>query len=341
MNSSETPPSASDSSSSTNKEVQNWKEAWNFSPGPRTRKEFQWLALKGICMGSADIIPGVSGGTIAFITGIYTQWLAAIASINLIFFKKLLSFELRGALAEVHVRFLLPLLLGIGVAIVSTARLMHYLITEHGVLTWSLFFGLILASIFVVGKEIDQWNGSAILFIGLGALAAFLIVGLIPVSTPESWWFIILSGIIAICAMVLPGLSGSFILLILGKYEFVTGAVKNPFNLENILIILLFASGCAIGIMGFSRILKYLLARYHSATMAILTGVMIGAMRKVWPWKEVLESKVVRGKIHVLQEQNIFPPQLDAQVIFAFFLMLIGIVFVLSLEKFSRSSRVS
>ncbi len=318
--------------------IHDWKDVWNFSPGPRTRKEFQSLILKGFCMGSADVIPGVSGGTIAFITGIYSQWLSAIASINLVFFRKVLSFDLKGGLAEIHLRFLLPLLLGIGVAIVSTARLMHYLITEHGILTWSLFFGLILASIFIVGKEIETWKGSAFVFVGIGALGAFFIVGLIPVTTPESWWFILLSGIIAICAMVLPGLSGAFILLILGKYEFVTNAVKNPFNLENIVIIILFFSGCVLGIMGFSRILKFLLANFRNATMAVLTGVMIGAMRKVWPWKEVLETKVIRGKIHVLQEQNILPPQFDTQVIFAIVLMILGIVFVLSLEKLSRSS---
>ena len=292
-------------------------------------------------MGSADIIPGVSGGTIAFITGIYSQWLAAITSINLAFFKKVLRLDLKGALAEIHLRFLFPLLLGIGIAIVSTARLMHYLITQHGVLTWSLFFGLILASIYVVGKEIERWKGNTFVFVGIGALGAFFIVGLIPVTTPESWWFILLSGIIAICAMVLPGLSGSFILLILGKYEFVTGAIKNPFNLENIVIILLFASGCVVGIMGFSRILKFFLNNYRDATMALLTGVMIGAMRKVWPWKEVLEEKVIRGKVHVLQEQNILPLQFDTQVMFALILMLFGIAFVLLLEKFSRPSQTS
>ncbi len=321
--------------------INTWKDAWGASPGPQNKKDYQILFLKGFCMGSADIIPGVSGGTIAFITGIYSHWLAAIASINLVFVKKLISFDWKGALAEIHVRFLLALLLGIGIAILSTARLMHYLITTHPVLTWSLFFGLILASILVVGKEIENWKGSSLVFVGVGAVSAYVVVGLIPVTTPESWWFILFSGIIAICAMVLPGLSGSFILLILGKYEFITGAIKNPFQLDNIVIIVLFGCGCVIGIIGFSRILKYFLAHYRNATMGILTGFMIGAMRKVWPWKEVLETKVIRGKVHVLQEQNILPPQFDSQLIFAIALIMIGFAFVLFLEKMSQSARTS
>ncbi len=292
-------------------------------------------------MGTADIVPGVSGGTIAFISGIYSQWLGAIVSINLVFVRSLLRFEWKSALAEIHLRFLLPLLFGIGVAIVSTARLMHYLITTHAVLTWSLFFGLILASIFIVGKEIDSWQGTTILFAGGGGLSAYFIVGVIPLTTPETWWFLVFSGIIVICAMVLPGLSGSFLLLILGKYEFVTGAVKNPFNLDNMLVIFLFALGCVIGIVGFSRILKSLLSHYRSATMALLTGVMVGAMRKIWPWKEILESKVIHGEIHILEEQNILPAQFDIQLLLAVILMIVGIVLVLVLAKISQRTMES
>ncbi len=287
-------------------------------------------------MGTADIIPGVSGGTIAFITGIYSQWLGAIVSINLTFVKNLLRLEWKSALAEIHLRFLLTLFLGIAVAILTTARVMHYFINNHAVLTWSLFFGLILASIFVVGKEIDSWQGPTIFFAGAGGLGAFLIVGMIPVTTPETWWFLVFSGIIVICAMVLPGLSGSFLLLILGKYEFVMGAIKNPFNFENLLVIFLFAAGGLIGIVSFSRVLKFFLSHYRQATMALLTGVMIGAMRKIWPWKEVLESKVIKGETHVLQEQNILPTKFDSQFLLAVILMIVGVVFVLILEKLSQ-----
>lgn len=287
-------------------------------------------------MGAADIIPGVSGGTIAFITGIYSQWLEAIASVNLIFVKKFFRFDWKGALAEVHVRFIVPLLFGIALAIVSVARLMNYLISSHAVLTWSLFFGLILASIYIVSKEIKRWRGSTLVFVAAGAVGAYWVVGLIPVATPETWWFLLFSGMIAICAMVLPGLSGAFILLVLGKYEFVTGALKNPFALENLFIIFFFVCGCLIGIIGFSRLLKFFLTHYHDLTLALLTGVMVGAMRKIWPWKEVLETKIIRGKTHVLQEQNVLPSQLDSQVFWAVLLMLIGMAFVFFLDKFSR-----
>ena len=288
-------------------------------------------------MGTADIIPGISGGTIAFITGIYSQWLGAIVSINPIFVKNLLRLDWKSALAEIHLRFLLTLFLGIAVAILTTARVMHYFINNHAVLTWSLFFGLILASIFVVGKEIDSWQGPTIFCAGAGgAESAFLIVGMIPVTTPETWWFLVFSGIIVICAMVLPGLSGSFLLLILGKYEFVIGAIKNPFNFENLLVISLFTAGGLIGIVSFSRILKFFLSHYRQVTMAFLTGVMIGAMRKIWPWKEVLESKVVQGETHVLQEQNILPTKFDSQFLLAMILMIAGVVVVLILEKLSQ-----
>lgn len=289
-------------------------------------------------MGSADVIPGVSGGTIAFITGIYTQWLEAIASVNLIFVKKFFNLEWKAALAEAHLRFILPLLLGIALAIVSIARLMNYFIKSHAVLTWSLFFGLILASIYVVSKEIERWDVKAFAFTAIGAGAAYFVVGLIPVATPETGWFLFLCGIIAICAMVLPGLSGAFLLLILGKYEFITAALKNPFHLDNTLTLLVFIFGCLTGIIGFSRLLKFFLNHHRNVTMALLTGVMMGAMRKIWPWKEVLETKVIRGKTHVLQEQNTFPAQIDAQVLLAVILMLIGMAFVFFLDKFSRPS---
>lgn len=319
--------------------INSWKEVWQASPGPESRKDYYLLMLKGFCMGSADIIPGVSGGTIAFITGIYTKLLAAIASVDLTVFQKLLKLEIKEALAGVHLRFLVTLLVGILVAVFSIARLMHYLISNHAVLTWSLFFGLIVASIIIVGKSIQSWNGSSFLWAAVGAVAAFFIVGLIPVETPNTWWFLIFCGMIAISALLLPGLSGSFILLILGKYEFVTGAVKNPFLVENIITILVFLVGCIIGVMGFSRILKYFLNNYYNPTMALLTGIMIGALRKVWPWKEVIETKVIRGKVHVLQEANIFPPQMETQVFLAIGLAVIGFTFVMLLENYSSREK--
>lgn len=285
-------------------------------------------------MGTADIIPGVSGGTIAFITGIYYQLLEAIASVNLNFIQSFFRFDWKSALAEIHIRFLVPLILGIGLAVVSTARLMHYLLKDHPVPTWSLFFGLIGASILVVGKEIQDWKTGTPSIV-IGTAAAFGIVGLIPVHTPETWWFILLCGMIAICAMILPGISGSFILLILGKYEFITGAIKNPFDLQNMIILCIFLVGCVIGILGFSRVLSYFLKHYHNITISVLTGLMIGAMRKVWPWKEVLDTQTIRGKVYVIREQNVLP-QIDSSFFLAVGIMVIGFVFVILLERWAR-----
>jgi len=310
-----------------------WKEAFSASPGPASSKEAAILTLKGLCMGSADIIPGVSGGTIALITGIYSQLLRAIKSIGLEMAGKLLKFDVRGALSEVHIRFLLSLFAGIILAILSLARLMNFLLHNYPVPTWSLFFGLIAASIFVVGRQVRGWIGNPGFWFIAGTVAAYFIVGMIPVSTPEKLWFIFISGVIAICAMILPGISGAFILLILGKYEFITGTLKNPFIQNNMLIIIVFCAGCAVGLLGFSRILNYFLENYYNSALAFLTGLMTGSMQKIWPWKEVLSSKIIRGKEHVMAYSNVLPKELDAEFFFAVSLVIFGFILVISLER--------
>lgn len=306
------------------------------SPGPSSMKSGVLLMLKGFCMGAADIIPGVSGGTVAFITGIYTELVDAIRSFDLTFARRLFVLDFSGALASAHVRFLACLLFGILTAIVGMARVMNYMLHTHPVEIWSLFFGLIMASIFVVGREIKPLNLLNFVCVALGAIGSFMLVGMIPVSTPETLPFIFLCGTIAICAMILPGISGAFLLLMLGKYEYVTRTLKNPFVLDNILIITVFAAGAVVGIVVFSRVLHYLLERWHGATMGVLTGFMIGALRKVWPWKEVLETASIRGKIHVLREQNVLPSGMDSEFFFAVGLACAGIAAVLLLERFSR-----
>jgi putative membrane protein len=312
-----------------------WLQAVKHSPGPDTIRDSALLSLKGLCMGSADVIPGVSGGTIALITGIYEDLLAAIKSINTTALKKALSGDIKGAMALIHIRFLLFLFLGIGTAIISLARLMNYLINNQPVYTWSLFFGLIVASILIVGKKVSPWNmGASAAFIG-GTVAAWMIVGLIPVSTPEDLWFIFLAGFIAICAMLLPGLSGAFILLIIGKYEFLTATLKNPFLPANAMVIIVYCAGTAAGILCFSRFLKWLLDRWHNATMAFLTGLMAGSLRKIWPWKETLESIIIRGKPHILREQNILPPDFGSPFLLALTLAGVGVIVVLVLDRMS------
>ncbi len=312
-------------------------QAWNHGPGPSSAKDYLILVLKGICMGIADIIPGVSGGTMAFITGIYDNLIDSIRSFNMTFFKKLLKFDVVGAIAEAHLKFLLPLLFGIVAAMVSIANIIHHLLRDYPVLVWSLFFGLIAASIIVVGKRVGEFNFKNIAAGVAGAVFSFVLVGLIPVTTPDTLWFVFFCACISICAMILPGISGAFILLLLGKYEYITGALRNPAVPENAAVLVAFVCGCAVGISMFSRVLHYFLEKYHAITVSVLTGFMAGAMRKIWPWKEVLDSVVIRGKTHVLSEANVLPPAVDSDLAAAVLLMVAGFAVVIILEWVSSA----
>jgi len=309
----------------------NLKQAFFSSPGPVGLKDMFQLYLKGVAMGAADIIPGVSGGTIALIAGIYSNLIDAIKSLDMEGIKKLLKLDFSGFLAHVHVRFLVVLLAGIGTAILSIARAMHWLLENQPTFTWSAFFGLILASIWVLSRKV-KWSANKVLAFVIGAGGGFFLVGLIPVATPETWWFIVLCGMIAICAMILPGISGAFLLLILGKYEYVTAALKHPFSAESLVIIGCFMIGAFFGITSFSRVLSYLLHHYEALTLAFLTGLMTGSLRKVWPWKDVLETQMIRGKSYVLREANLLPV-VDVNLMICLGLMIAGVVLVLRLEK--------
>ncbi len=309
------------------------------SPGPKTLRAAALLSLKGLCMGTADIIPGVSGGTIALITGIYQQLLQAIRSADSKMALMLLKFDIKGAVATLHLRFLLSLFLGIGVAILSLARLMNYLLHSHPVYIWSLFFGLIVASVIVVGRYVSRWSPGTVTCFIAGGLFAWLIVNAVPVSTPESAVFIFFSGLVAICAMILPGISGAFILLILGKYEFITGSLKNPFLADNFFTILVFCSGCFVGLMGFARFLNLLLNRYYNLTIAFLVGLMAGSLPRIWPWKEIVETRLIRGKEHVIQVRNILPEGVDGAFFLAVGLAMAGFVIVIWLERVAAGDK--
>ena len=313
-----------------------WKDAFLASPGPTSLKKASILSLKGLCMGSADVIPGVSGGTIALITGIYEELILALKSIDTTWVKQILDLDLKGALAHLHIRFLLSLFVGIGIAIISLARLMNYLLHYYPVFTWSLFFGLIAASILVVSRRVRNWSGrTGISFVCGTAIAAF-IVNLIPVATPDDLWFIFLCGVIAICAMILPGISGAFILLILGKYEFITATLKNPFLTQHLVIIVVFCLGCLIGLLSFARLLNYMLKNFHQLTMAFLTGLMVGSMPKIWPWKEILETKMIGGKVHMIWGSNMMPQTINTEVLIALGLAILGFIIVLIIERLAR-----
>ncbi|MFW6082402.1 MAG: DUF368 domain-containing protein [Desulfosalsimonas sp.] len=314
-----------------------WKAAFFASPGPDSARSALLLAVKGVLMGAADTVPGVSGGTIALITGIYEDLLAAIKSLNTRMLRRLLCLDVKAALAEFHIRFLLCLFCGIGIAVVSLARLMSNLLNYYPIPTWSLFFGLITASVWVVGRRVEARVSAAAAFF-VGAAAAYLIVGMVPAQTPETLGFLFLSGMVAVCAMILPGLSGAFILLILGKYEFVVSLLKNPFTASNLAVLAVFAAGCAVGLAAFSRVLKFLLDRYHNVALAGLTGLMLGSMRKIWPWKEPLILERVHGELVVIKEKNVLPDGIWSEAALPVLLMAAGFALVLLLDYVGRKT---
>lgn len=235
-------------------------------------------------MGAADAVPGVSGGTIAFISGIYEELITTISGVNL---SLLTTFRKNGFAAfwkQLNGSFLLALLTGIIISFVSFMRLAKYLIEQHPVLIWSFFFGLIVASIFFVGKQIKSWNLGTIAALIFGALAAFYITSLPSMANNDSVVFLFFAGALAICAMILPGISGSFILVILGAYKTLSDAL-HAFDFKRIFI---FAAGAVIGLVSFSHVLKWLFKNYKNTTLAVLTGFIFGSLNKIWPWKETL-----------------------------------------------------
>lgn len=295
----------------------------------RTWKEYALLALKGVGMGAADVVPGVSGGTIALIVGIYQELLDSIKSINASSLKLLFTGKIAAFWKAINANFLLALVSGIAISIFSLAKVITYLLVAQPILVWAFFFGLVLASTWFVAKEIQRWNLLLIAAFVIGAVAAFYITILTPAETPNGLWFIFLSGAIAICAMILPGISGSFILVLLGKYYYVMEAVKG----FNIPVLLVFICGALIGITSFSRLLSFLLKRYHNTTLAVLAGFMLGSLNKVWPWKEATETALNEaGEMVTLVETNILPNQLIWQ---GFALMVAGFLLVYLLEKLS------
>ncbi|MFO7703637.1 MAG: DUF368 domain-containing protein [Halopseudomonas sp.] len=265
--------------------------------------------LKGMAMGAADVVPGVSGGTIAFISGIYDRLLAAIASCTPGKLVWLGKGRFRETWQAIDGAFLFTLLAGILTSIASLARLVSYLLANHGVLIWSFFFGLILVSVWLVGQQIKRWNGWTIGAFVLGGLFAYLITVAVPLQLPSTPMMIFLAGAIAICAMILPGISGSFILLLLGLYGAVLGAVKD-FNLG---LISVFALGCIAGLLSFSRLLSWLLKHARNITLAFLTGLLVGSLNKVWPWKEVLSWREnSQGERTPMLETNLLPQHYQA-----------------------------
>ena len=301
----------------------------------RTFPDYLALTGKGFCMGASDVVPGVSGGTMAFILGIYDELIFAIKSFDLQSLRFLLTLNTRALFNRVKWRFLLSVGIGIFTAVFTLARILSWLLQNRPVLIWSFFFGLILASVVVVSRRVEKWSASARIALLSGAVGAYILVGLVPISTPEQPWFLFLCGAVAICAMILPGISGSFILVLLGKYHYVLEAV----NQRDLLSLSVVAAGACVGIAAFSRLLGWLIRNYHDLMVACLTGLMLGSLRKVWPWKETITGlEGVNGKAATLIQANILPAQWDGAVLSAISLMVLGLAAVLLLERLGNRS---
>ena len=288
-------------------------------------------------MGAADIVPGVSGGTIALLTGIYERLISAIKSVGWDTLVTLKQKGIKAAWQQIDGTFLLSILAGAATSIILLSKVLHYLIETQPIMLWSFFFGLVLASVVYVVKQVNSWNPARIILLILGTLVAALI-SLSPATEIEVTSFsLFFAGSIAICAMILPGISGSFILLLMGMYGFIIGAIKS-FDLISLGI---FASGCLVGIMLFSRVLSWLLQHYHSATMAVLSGFMLGALVKLWPWKSVLSYRTnSAGELVPFIESPVWPwLHQEPQIILAIVAVIIGFSIVFVMDRVLRNTK--
>ncbi|MCF8231383.1 MAG: DUF368 domain-containing protein [Bacteroidales bacterium] len=309
----------------------------------RKPKDYVLLMLKGMGMGGADVVPGVSGGTIAFITEIYEELVNSLKSIKPSAVKKIFSEGLISFWNIINGNFLMAVFAGILISVFSLAHLLETWLEEEPIFVWSFFFGLILASAFYVARKIKDWNWRKILALVLGIFAAYMITNLTPAQTTEAYWFVFLSGALAICAMILPGISGAFILLLLGKYQFILGAISDL----NLVILGIFAVGAFIGLISFSNLLSWLLRKFHDITIATLAGFMVGSLFKVWPWKETVSTFVDRhGETQPLVQNNVLPSYFetvtgdDSQLLFAILFALAGILIILSMEVLTKTKKL-
>ena len=303
-------------------------------------------------MGAADLVPGVSGGTIAFIFGIYEKLIESIKLVSGDVPKLILKGKFKDAFSVVPFGFLVPLAVGLVVAIASLTSFLTFLLDAHPEKLWSFFFGLVLASVWVVGRRVDKWGMKEGLALCLATVVAYIIVGFVPVTTPATALYFFFSGMIAISAMILPGVSGSFLLIVMGKYEQVITMVKKFFEVislflsgeaqsaislvesAGLLMLVVFALGAVLGLALFSRVLSFLFKRYESVIIAVLTGFMIGSLRKMWPWKETIETQIDRhGKVVPIVQNNVLPEHFSSQELFVVFLCFVGIFVVVILSK--------
>ena len=317
----------------------------------RSLRDLLGITVRGFAMGSSDIVPGVSGGTIAFIFGIYEELIGSIRTAGQPeFLRALFKLQIKELFRIVNWKFLLALGLGIMLAIFTLSGLLESALVNYPVYIWSFFFGLVLASVFVVSRRIKQWNAPLVGLLAVGAIGSFFLVGLVPVTTPTSWWFLILVGALASCALILPGISGAFILVLLGKYEFVLSAVNGLRDLDfsNLTPIILIGIGAVLGLITLAQILGWLFKNYHDYTVAILIGFMLGSLRKIWPWKEDAEWLLNEagerlldsdGHFIVIKQFNILPDFSTqagiTEFAIALFLGILGIAAILLINRYA------
>ncbi len=303
----------------------------------RKFNDYTLLFLKGMGMGASDVVPGVSGGTIAFITGIYEELINSIKSIDHNSFKLLIQLKFITLWKQINGNFLLAVFSGVLLSIFTLAHFLEYLLINYPVYIWSFFFGLVIASAIMILKDIKKWKLSIFIALLAGIVIAYWITTITPAQTREAYWFVFLSGSIAICAMILPGISGSFILLLLGKYQFILNAVSEL----KLLILGIFTAGAVTGLILFSKILSWLLKKFHYPTIALLAGFMGGSLNKIWPWKVTTETFIDRhGVEQPLVQKNVLPEITEGSGFFTAVLIAIAgfslIFIIIGLSKRKR-----
>lgn len=296
--------------------------------------------LKGIAMGAANVIPGVSGGTIALITGIFERLINAIKSFNITAIKLLLSGKINSFIQHTDLYFLIAIFSGVIIAIVTLARLFDFLFHNYPVYIWSYFFGLILASVYFVGKTVNKWSISVLITFTIGAAIAVSITMLNPATENDGFVYLMLCGIAAVCSMILPGLSGSFILILMGNYQLVAIDAINNFRPEILFPVLI---GAVVGLLGFSHLLSWIFKKYKDQTIALLTGFILGSLSVIWPWKNTIyvmnemgKPLIKNGEKIIARYQLIFPEQFDSHILFAIVLMIVGFISIALIEKYAE-----
>ncbi|SDE58763.1 putative membrane protein [Pricia antarctica] len=296
----------------------------------RNLLQYAFVTLKGMAMGAADVVPGVSGGTIAFISGIYEELITSINNVNLSLFKTWKKNGFKAAWTQLNGNFLLALFLGIFISLFSLATLVSWLLENEPILLWSFFFGLVVASVFFVGKEIENWTIVTSIALLIGAAIAYYITTLPPSGNSESLPYLFLSGALAVCAMILPGISGAFILVLLGSYKTILDAVHE----RNITLIAVVGAGAIFGLLSFAKLLKWMFNNHKDITLAVLTGFILGSLNKIWPWKRILETRTI-GEKEIIIDENVSPFAFegDNQLIYALIVAIIGFSLIFILER--------